>query len=795
MWSRYIIIASALLIVLISMGQTVSAETDDRDTTSHLLLPYFVVDLAVSPAGASPERTTFFTITNTSGKEIPTVLKVHSNWGIEVVKTKVNFGKFEQKAFDLYEWLALGQLPDRQLSRTELAQVQDKLTGKKVDGRLYASKTKEGKAVGYLTFEAPGRQRVFCGNYYLLKSSQKLEDGEMLIHFDHLGLCNRHAVFLLKNGVYDSSSMVVLWLKKKGHPSAQPIKLSKLTVFGYDKHGTRHRLTEVPIALISTQMIPLSKLGWREGILWLELESEDGTIVVVHYLDPESGRSAALRTCCFKPDGGGGDPCVNERPAINIEKSTNGHDADNPPGPGLAPGDTVTWKYVVTNTGNVTLANVKVVDDRLGSISCPKTKLQPDESMTCTEQGTAQPGQYRNVATASGHSPCRREVKATDPSHYHTDNECDEERPRIDIEKSTNGEDADNPTGPRIKVNDTVTWKYVVTNTGNVTLSDVKVSDDQLGPVSCPKTELGPRESMTCTERGTAKVGQYKNVATASGRSPCDRKVKDTDPSHYFGWDPCEEEQPEIDIEKSTNNIDADNPPGPELGEGDNVTWRYKVRNTGNVVLTNVTVVDDQLGPISCPKTELRPNRSMTCKQKGKAKSGQYKNVATASGTSPCKKVVQDTDPSHYNGLPAGKMTGGKSDVEGTEGRYTHGFILRCNGQNRGINLEINWGGSKFKLKDLQSVTCTDDPAIEPDPPAAPFDTIAGTGTGKLTIKAERGAPQRLDNAQITFKLTDAGEPGGGRDRAEYTISHPSLDSPIVVAGALVSGNHQAHAK
>jgi plastocyanin len=786
MCSYRIAIALVSLTLVVSLGPAASAETDDRDTTSRLLLPYFMVDLA-----ESPELTTFFTVTNTSNDTVPVVLKVHSNWGIEVVRTRVTFGKFEQRAFDLHEWLALGQLPDRQLSNSELAKVQAKLTGEEVDGRLHASETKEDQAVGYLTIEAPGRERVFCGNYYLLKPRLKLEDGEMLIHFDHLGLCDRHAVFLLKNGVYDSSSRVVLWLAKKGQSSTEPISLSELTVFGYDKDGNRHRLTRTPIALISTQMIPLNKLGWWEGILWLELESEDGTVVVVHYLDPESGRSAALRTCCFKPDG---NPCVEERPAIDIEKSTNGEDADTAPGPRLGVGDTVTWRYEVKNTGNVTLINVKVVDDKLGMISCPKTELLPGESMTCSKQGTAQSGQYRNVATASGLSPCRREVIDTDPSHYHTDDDCEDERPAIDIEKSTNGEDADSAPGPRIKNGDPVTWRYVVKNTGNVTLSDVKVVDNQLGPISCPDTELGPREVMTCTASGTAELGQYKNLATASGRSPCDREVKDTDPSHYKGWDPCEDERPAIDIEKSTNRVDADSPPGPEIDAGDKVTWRYVVKNTGNVELTNVTVVDDQLGPIVCPKTELRPNKSMTCKQKGTAESGQYKNVATASGTSPCDKVVKDTDPSHYHGLPAGKMTGGNSQIEDAGVRFTHGFILRCNGQNRGSNLEINWEGSKFKLEQLLSVTCTDDPAIAPDPPAAPFDTLEGSGTGRLTIKAERGAPQRLENAKITFKLTDAGEPGGGRDRAEYTISHPSLDSPIVAAGPLVAGNHQAHA-
>ena len=57
--------------------------------------------------------------------------------------------------------------------------------------------------------------------------------------------------------------------------------------------------------------------------------------------------------------------------------------------------------------------------------------------------------------------------------------------PHVQIEKSTNGADADNPPGPFIPVTDEngnptpVTWTYVVTNTGNVTLSGIDVTDDQ----------------------------------------------------------------------------------------------------------------------------------------------------------------------------------------------------------------------------------------------------------------------------------------------------------------------------
>src|SRR5262249_47639353 len=58
-----------------------------------------------------------------------------------------------------------------------------------------------------------------------------------------------------------------------------------------------------------------------------------------------------------------------DAPGIEITKFVNGQDADNAPGPHVPAGSSRTFTYVVTNTGNVPLANVAVVDDKLGPIT------------------------------------------------------------------------------------------------------------------------------------------------------------------------------------------------------------------------------------------------------------------------------------------------------------------------------------------------------------------------------------------------------------------------------------------
>ena len=121
--------------------------------------------------------------------------------------------------------------------------------------------------------------------------------------------------------------------------------------------------------------------------------------------------------------------------------------------------------------------------------------------------------------------------------------------PDVDIEKSTNGEDADRGSGPRLLAGDPVTWTYVVTNSGSVALTDVAVSDSVEGAVSCPKTALGVGESMTCTLEGTAEPGRYRNLGTVTALGS-GIEVEDSDPSQYVGQEPEEEEDEEGPTEK-----------------------------------------------------------------------------------------------------------------------------------------------------------------------------------------------------------------------------------------------------
>ncbi|MCI5144722.1 MAG: hypothetical protein D3923_04165 [Candidatus Electrothrix sp. AR3] len=89
----------------------------------------------------------------------------------------------------------------------------------------------------------------------------------------------------------------------------------------------------------------------------------------------------------------------NQHPNIAIKKA---NDASAPVLQ-VSNGKFLLWSYQVTNTGNVDLKNVRVVDDKLGNIDCPQKALTAGESMTCAGYGASNGGeQNRHKGCATG---------------------------------------------------------------------------------------------------------------------------------------------------------------------------------------------------------------------------------------------------------------------------------------------------------------------------------------------------------------------------------------------------------
>jgi uncharacterized repeat protein (TIGR01451 family) len=181
--------------------------------------------------------------------------------------------------------------------------------------------------------------------------------------------------------------------------------------------------------------------------------------------------------------------------------------------------------------------------------------LNPGETFNFTWDMQAPPDApegaiaWNSFAFASTNAQTGIPLRPAEPNQVGIEIEIPAIGPLINLEKATNGQDADLPTGPTIPVGDPVTWTYVITNTGNTRLGSITLTDDILGPITCdegPIPNLDPAESFTCTTTGVATAGQYTNIGTVVG-TPVDASdvplgvpdVSDTDPSNYIGFNPA----------------------------------------------------------------------------------------------------------------------------------------------------------------------------------------------------------------------------------------------------------------
>lgn len=170
-------------------------------------------------------------------------------------------------------------------------------------------------------------------------------------------------------------------------------------------------------------------------------------------------------------------------------------------------------------------------------------------------------GSYHSITVGNTAEPAHRahgDAKVGEPvpgsAPQVFDQNCVPAGPKVEMTKSTNGEDANDAPGPTILVGNPVTWHYVVKNTGTIELTNVKVVDDRNVTVTCPATVLAVGQSMTCTGTGTAVEGQYRNVGTVTASST-GGSVTDSDPSHYLGRRPdTTEDGPKVQLCHRTGN-------------------------------------------------------------------------------------------------------------------------------------------------------------------------------------------------------------------------------------------------
>ncbi|MGQ7945419.1 DUF7507 domain-containing protein [Flavobacterium sp. WC2509] len=316
------------------------------------------------------------------------------------------------------------------------------------------------------------------------------------------------------------------------------------------------------------------------------------------------------------------DPNV---PSIRITKD--GLYVDNNSDGITSVGDTVVYSFVVTNTGNVTLSNITVTDNNATVSGGPLATLAVGASDASTftaihtiTQADIDAKLVYNLATINATDPSNNPVTATstDPTPCTTcpiNTTCPTcttttltTSPGIKITKD--GLYVDNNSDGITSVGDTVVYSFVVTNTGNVTLSNITVTDNNATVSGGPLATLavGASDASTFTAIHTITQADIDaklvyNLATINATDPSNNPVTatSTDPT------PCTTcpinttcptcttttltTSPGIKITK--DGLYVDNNSDGITSVGDTVVYSFVVTNTGNVTLSNITVTDN----------------------------------------------------------------------------------------------------------------------------------------------------------------------------------------------------------
>ena len=151
------------------------------------------------------------------------------------------------------------------------------------------------------------------------------------------------------------------------------------------------------------------------------------------------------------------------------------------------------------------------------------------------------------------------------------------------------------------KPGETANYTFRLSNTGTARLTDIKVVDDLLGPITMSTSEVGPGEFA----EGTAQMkvtedmlpGPVINYAVATMQGA--GQTITLNASAVFEIEAI----PEILITKLTDVSSAD--------IGKEVVYTFEITNTGSRTLYDVRAVDDKLGELVLPTTALPPGDKM----------------------------------------------------------------------------------------------------------------------------------------------------------------------------------------
>lgn len=291
-----------------------------------------------------------------------------------------------------------------------------------------------------------------------------------------------------------------------------------------------------------------------------------------------------------------------------------------------AVGDVLTYNIIVKNTGNLPLNSIQVVDPQANLNSSSISSLAAGASATLSASYTVKQedldrGYFINSASA------RAVYNNTDIQDGDDETINAVQDSKLEVKKTADKQ--------IYAVGDLITYTFEVKNTGNVTLSDLSITDQLAGlsavsPTSIASLAPGATTIFTATYTATqadVDAGSVVNTAIAKAKFGA-TDVTDTDTDTISAASQSSSLSLTKTTDKQTYNV------------GDVITYTFEVKNTGKVTLSNITIIDPMVGlsaisPTSV--TSLAPNATATftatyTATQADVDSGTIENTATSKG-------------------------------------------------------------------------------------------------------------------------------------------------------------------
>ncbi len=110
----------------------------------------------------------------------------------------------------------------------------------------------------------------------------------------------------------------------------------------------------------------------------------------------------------------------------------------------------------------------------------------------------------------------------------------------VELRIHINGFNAATPPGPEIEVGKAITLSFLISNHDTADITDVVVTDSELGAATCPFTYVHADSFMTCQIQSTAVAGQHSTTGRLRAKRSDSSDVEATVPTNYLGVAPAQ---------------------------------------------------------------------------------------------------------------------------------------------------------------------------------------------------------------------------------------------------------------